>query len=144
MLQHAKQGCFGRLTVRASCCKRNIFKKPCAFGEVEIFTFCGAVLYEGSMEGFEWKMPIFCPRPQFLAGSSHAPAIFSKSARDSSLIVMIITGSTTCNTIFQVSNRTIRCILDRSGWRLLGGFCMNLPIISWVTRAMLGCPPIFP
>jgi hypothetical protein len=27
-------------------------------------------------------MPIFCPRSQFLAGSSHAAAIFSKSAGD--------------------------------------------------------------
>jgi hypothetical protein len=32
--------------------------------------------------GFDWKMPIFCPRSQFLAGSSHAAAIFSKIARD--------------------------------------------------------------
>ena len=25
--------------------------------------------------GFDWKMPIFCPKSQFLAGSSHAAAI---------------------------------------------------------------------
>jgi hypothetical protein len=46
------------------------------------FTCFGAVLYEGSMEEFEWKMPIFCARSQFLAGSSHTAANFSKSARD--------------------------------------------------------------
>jgi hypothetical protein len=31
--------------------------------------------------GFDWKMRLFCPRSQFLAGSSHAAGIFSKSAR---------------------------------------------------------------
>ena len=34
--------------------------------------------------GFDWKMPIFLSaRSQFLAGSSHAAANFSKSARPS-------------------------------------------------------------
>jgi hypothetical protein len=32
-------------------------------------------------------MPIFCPKSQFLAGSSHAAAIVSKSARAWSLIM---------------------------------------------------------
>ena len=54
-------------------------------------------------------------------------------------------GSNSCILIFQVSNRTIRCILERSGgcWE---DFFMNLPmqIISWVTRAILGCTAIFP
>jgi hypothetical protein len=49
-IHHAKQGCFGRLTVRATCCTRNIFKKPCAIGEIDIFTCFGPVLYEGSVE----------------------------------------------------------------------------------------------
>jgi hypothetical protein len=40
--------------------------------------FCMRALWRG----FDWKMPIFCPRSQFLAGSSHTAAIFSKSARD--------------------------------------------------------------
>jgi hypothetical protein len=35
-------------------------------------------------------MPIFCPRSQFLAGSSHAAAIFSKSARDSPHIMRFL------------------------------------------------------
>ena len=52
VIHHAKQGCFGRLTVRATCCTRNMFKKPCAIGEIAIFTCFGPVLYEGSMEGF--------------------------------------------------------------------------------------------
>ena len=46
-----KQGCFGRLTVRATSCTRNFFKKPCTFREILIFTCFGPVLYEGSMEG---------------------------------------------------------------------------------------------
>jgi len=50
-VHHAKLGCFGRLTVRAICCTRNIFKKPCAVGDIDIFTCFGPVLYEGSMEG---------------------------------------------------------------------------------------------
>ena len=40
--------------------------------------------------GFDRKMPIFGPRFQFLAGSSHAAAIFSKSARDWSLIMRFL------------------------------------------------------
>ena len=50
-LHHTKQGCFGRLTVRATSCTRNFFKKPCTFREILIFTCFGPVLYEGSMEG---------------------------------------------------------------------------------------------
>jgi hypothetical protein len=51
VLHHAKQGCCGRLIVRATCWTR-IFpqKKPCAIGEIDIFTCFGPVLYEGSME----------------------------------------------------------------------------------------------
>jgi hypothetical protein len=40
--------------------------------------------------GFDWKMPIFYPRSQFLASYSHAAAIFSKSARNSSLIMRFL------------------------------------------------------
>ena len=44
--------------------------------------FCMRALWRG----FDWKMLIFGPRSQFLAGSSHAAAISQKSARDWSLI----------------------------------------------------------
>ena len=56
------------------------------------------------LEGFDWKMLIFCPRSQFLAGSSHAPAIFSeKSARDWSLIMRFWTaGFTACPPDIQI------------------------------------------
>ena len=40
--------------------------------------------------GFGRKMLTFYPRSQFLAGSSHAAAIFSKSARDSPLIMRFL------------------------------------------------------
>jgi hypothetical protein len=64
---------------------RRIFSKNLALFEKSIFLpvlgrFCMRALWV--WRGFEWKMPIFCPRSQFLAGSSHAAAIFSKSARD--------------------------------------------------------------
>ena len=49
-VHHTKQGCFGRLAVRATFCARNFFKKPCTFWEIDIFTCFGPVLYEGSME----------------------------------------------------------------------------------------------
>ena len=49
-IHHTKQGCFGRLAVRATFCTRNFFKKPCAIGDIDIFTCFGPVLYEGSME----------------------------------------------------------------------------------------------
>ena len=73
---------------------------------------------------FELKIPIFCPRSQFLAGSSHAAAIFSKSAMTDHLLCAYWTAgftarapdirSATCTLLFQVPNRTIRCILNRS------------------------------
>jgi hypothetical protein len=50
-LHHAKLGCFGGLTVRSTCCTRNIFKKRCAIGEIDIFPSFGPILYEGSMGG---------------------------------------------------------------------------------------------
>ena len=50
VIHHTKLGCFGRLTVRATFCTRNIFKKPRTFWEIDIFTCFGPVLYEGSME----------------------------------------------------------------------------------------------
>ena len=77
-VHHTKQGCFGRLTMRATCCTRNIFKKNPALFEKSIFLhvlgwFCMRALWRA----FDWKMPIFGLRSQFLAGSSHAAAIFS-------------------------------------------------------------------
>ena len=62
---------------------REIFSKNLALFEKSTFLpvlgrFCMRALWRG----FDWKMPIFCPESQFLAGSSHAAAIFSKSAGD--------------------------------------------------------------
>jgi hypothetical protein len=54
-----------------------------------------------------------------------------------------IIGSTSRNTIFHVLNRSSRCF-DRPVSRMLEGFRMSLPIISWVTRATLGYKTIFP
>jgi hypothetical protein len=70
---------------------RRIFSKNLALFEKSTFLpvlgrFCMRALWRR----FDWKMPIFCPRSQFLAGSSHAAAIFSKSARDSVLIMRFL------------------------------------------------------
>ena len=94
-VHHGKLGCFRRLTVRATCSTRNFFlkKKRYAFREIDILSCFVTVFYEGSTavwRGFGWKMLIFCPRFQFLVSSSHAVAIFSKSARDSSLIMRFL------------------------------------------------------
>jgi hypothetical protein len=48
-----------------------------AIGEIDIFTGLGRFRMRVLWREFEWKMPIFCPRSQFLASSSHAAAIFS-------------------------------------------------------------------
>jgi hypothetical protein len=68
-----------------------IFSKNLALFEKSTFLpvlgrFCMRALWRR----FDWKMPIFCPKSQFLVGSSHAAAIFSKGARDSPLIMRFL------------------------------------------------------
>ena len=70
---------------------REIFSKNLALFEKLIFSavlgrFCMRALWRR----FDWKMLIFGPQSQFLAGSSHAAAIFSKSARDWPLIMRFL------------------------------------------------------
>jgi hypothetical protein len=48
--------------------------------------FCMRALWRG----FEWKIPIFCPRSQLLAGSSHAVAIFPNRTYHWSLIMRFL------------------------------------------------------
>jgi hypothetical protein len=94
-IHHTKQGCFGRPTVRAIRAAvytaRGIVPKNLALFEKSTFLpvlrrFCMRALWRW----FDWKMRIFCPRSQFLAGSSHAAEIFSKSARDWQLIMRFL------------------------------------------------------
>jgi hypothetical protein len=105
-------------------------------------------------------MPIFCPRSQFLAGSSRhasrARAIFFSrtSGTDHLALIMHVLDSWLhgasvacrvgyrCNPIFQVSNPTISCILKRSA-RLYGD-CMepdhmvkySLPMVTDLTKIL--------
>ena len=70
---------------------RGIFSKNLALFEKSWFLhvlgrFCMRALWRG----FDWKMLIFGPWSQFLAGSSHAAAIFSKSAKDWLLIIRFL------------------------------------------------------
>ena len=79
----------------------------------------------------------------------HTPRQFSQKAQGTDYLLCAFwtagitarppdIGSTSCILIFQISNRTIRCILDRSGG-CCEDFFLNLPIISRVTRTTLGC-----
>ena len=89
-VHHTKLGCFGRLTVRATCCTRNIFKNLALFEKSTILPVLGRFCMRTLWRGFDRKMPIFCPRSQFFTGSSHAAAIFSKSARDWPVIIRFL------------------------------------------------------
>ena len=130
MLHHAKQGCFGRLTVRAPCYTRNIFQNPSTFREIAIFTCFWVVLYEGSMEG------VWLGNANLLSAISVSGRLFARRGKFLKKCKGLITyyalfgqlasrrvRSGRCNIIFQVSNRTIRCILKRSA-RLYGD-CME-------------------
>ena len=55
MLHQGQTGCFGRRTVRASCCKRNIFEKPSGKWEIGILGCFGMILNWGCMEGLFWR-----------------------------------------------------------------------------------------
>jgi hypothetical protein len=81
-IHHTKLGCFGRLALRATCCTQNFFKNLALFEKSTFLPILGRFCMRALWRRFGWKMPIFCPKSQFLAGSSHAAAIFSKSARD--------------------------------------------------------------
>jgi hypothetical protein len=114
MLHQGQTGCFGRRTVRASCCKRNIFEKPSGKWEIGILGCFGMILNWGCMEGLFWRenADLFYAFPQFphtldALLCAHWTAGFMARPPD--------IGSTTCTTTFQVSNRTISFILDRFG-----------------------------
>ena len=122
-VHHTKQGCFGRLTVRATCWTRNFFEKPCAIGEILIFTCFGPVLYEGSMEGVWlenadlWSTisisgRLVTRRGNFLQSHIRLITYYSLFGQLASRRPPDI-GSVWCIPIFQVSNRTIGCILNR-------------------------------
>ena len=65
-------------------------KNPSLFEKLILLPVLGRFCMRALWRGFDWKMLIFCPKSQFLAGSSHAAAIFSKSARDSPLIMRFL------------------------------------------------------
>jgi hypothetical protein len=89
-VHHTKHGCFGRLVVRATFCTRNFSKNLALFEKSTFLPVLGRFWMRALWRRFDWKMPIFCPKSQILAGSSHAAAIFSKSARDWPLIMRFL------------------------------------------------------
>ena len=136
VIHHTKQGCFGRLTVRATCCTRNFFKKPCAIGEILIFYmfWAGFVwgLYGGGLTG---KCRSFVRDLSFWP-ALHTPQQFSPFAQTTDHLLCAFwtagfmarpphtcTGSALCILIFQVPNRTISCIFKWS--TRLYGDCMQ-------------------
>ena len=125
-----------------------LFEKPISLPVLG--RFCMRVLWRG----VEWKMPIFCPRSQFVAGSSYAMAIFSKKMQGTNHLLCAFwtagftarppdIGSTWCTPVFLVSNRTIGCILKRSA--TLYGDCMepdhmakySLPVLTDSTKNII-------
>ena len=111
--------------MRATICTRNFFKKPCAFPEIVIFyLFWGGFvwgLYGGGLIG---KCKSFGRDLNFWP-ARHTPRQISQKAwgTDHLLCAFWTAGFTTrppdigsgrCNLIFQVSNRTIVCILKLS------------------------------
>jgi hypothetical protein len=92
--------------------------------------------------GFDWKMPVFSSRSQFWP-ALHTPQQFSQKAQGTDHLLCAFwtggttarsmdIGSTSCTTIFQVSDRTIRCTLDRSGgcWEDFVWICLSS--VGWL------------
>jgi hypothetical protein len=102
-----------------------------------LWRFCMGLLWRG----FDKKMQIFGPWSGILAGSSARRCNFVQSHKlliiDYALIWQLASGRVRCYTIFQVSNRSSRCILDRSGG------CWE-DFLWGVTRATPGCTAFFP
>ena len=136
--------CFGLRTVRASCCKRNIFRKTLWKMRNRNFRLFWDDFVLGCMKGLDIKCRSIVRDPSFWP-ALHTPQRFSGFPRTIYHLLWAhwtagFTArppdieSTACNTIFQVSNRTICRILDRSGgfWKNYKGgkFCW---ILIWVT-----------
>ena len=140
---------------------RGIFskKKPCTFWEIDIFTCFGAVLYEVSGGGLTVKCQYFVRDLSFWP-ARRTPRQFSQKAQGAGQLLCAFwtagftprppdIGSVRCTGIFQVSNRTIGCILDRSA-RLYGD-CMepdrmakySLPVLTDLTEISYKKKPTF-
>ena len=59
VVHHAKQGCFGRLTVRATCCTRNFFKNLALFEKLVFLSVLERFCMRALWRRFDWKMLIF-------------------------------------------------------------------------------------
>jgi hypothetical protein len=135
-VQHGQTGWLGRRTMRASCCMgvlcRGFDRKMQIFGQWSgILAGCSA-RHCNFLNSHKWLITDYIVCAYWTAGITRRPPDIR---------------STSCTTIFQVLDRTCKSVIQmyfRPAWRLLGGFCMNLPITSWVTRATPGCTSIFP
>ena len=154
-IHHTKLGCFGRPTVRATFCTRIFFlKKTLHFLRNRHFYlfWAGFVwgLYGG---GLTAKCLSFVRNLNFWP-ARHTPQQFSPIAHNPGHLLCAFwtagftprppdTGSVMCTGIFQVSNRTIGCILDRSA-RLYGDYMepnhmakYSLPVLTDLTENLI-------
>ena len=126
VVQHAKLVCFRRLTVGASSCKENIFKNTCGNWAIDTFSCFRRILYGGFMEGFWWEnanlwsairnsdrlLGTPLQLSQFPRPTDHWLCAFWTAGIKGRPLDIV---STSCTTIFQISNRTSRCILESYG-----------------------------
>ena len=141
---------FSHRTMRASCRTRNIFKKTLRFSRNRHFYLVwGGFVWGLNGGGLTGKCQSFARDPSFWP-ACHTPRHFSRKMQGTDHLLCAFwtagftarppdIGSVRCTIIFQVSNRTIRCILKRSA-RLYGD-CMWSQII-WQNIAYR-CAPIW-
>ena len=111
--------------LRASCCTRNIFKTLALFEKSTFLPVLGRFCVRTLWRGLNGKCQSFVRDLNFWP-ALHTPGQFSQKAQGTGHLLSAFwtagftarqpgIGSASCYTIFQVSNRTIGCILDRSG-----------------------------
>jgi hypothetical protein len=165
-IHHTKLGCFVRLTVRATCCTRNIFKKLSCLRFLRnrhFYLFWGGFVWGLYGGGLTIKCQSFVRDLSFWP-ARRTPRQFSQKAQGTDQLLYALwtagftlrppdIGSVWCilifQRVFQVSNRTIVCILKRSA-RLCGD-CMepnhmakySLPVLTDLTENLIGKKQLF-
>ena len=154
MLHLSQTGCFGGLTVRAKMlqtayCRKTLWKMRNRYFRLFWDDFVWG-LFGG---GLNRKCQCFVRDPSFWP-ALHTPRQFSPIAHNPGHLLCAFwtagftprppdIGSVRCTGVFQVSNRTIGCILDRSA-RLYGD-CMepdrmakySLPVLTDLTENLI-------
>jgi hypothetical protein len=108
-------------------------KKSCGDCAIGTFGCFRAILYGGSMEGF-WleNANLWSVIRDYGRLLGWLWAFWTAGITGHPLDI----GSTSCTTIFQVSNRTIRCILDRSGGCWEDFIRIFLSSVVWLAQSI--------